>query len=221
MGELDAVVIAPRWGEISKAIEAKATETHQGSALTAVREQYAKHFEAIAQHPRLLIGKEVPAIGREGMETLKDSADAREWQEAVKGLLAQEVHDRASRLAEGDGSKLEVLQASVELFSKNSDLIPGSKQFNRALADEFATIVKPYEVRENGKLQGFSIPVQPIVDLLRKQQSAPAAAPAAAVPPPAASPGPQAGIASKAGAGDTADDYSVLFGTLGLPNLRI
>lgn len=205
----------------------------QTAALADVRADHEKYFEAIERHPRMLVGTEVPAIGREGTEMIKDTADAREWQEAVKGLLVEEIRDRASRAMEDDGGNLSTLHQSIELFQKNVDLIPGTKGFDKDLATRFAQMVKPYETRVEGKLHGYSIPVQPIIDSLRAQvKSERAAAPVAPVAGAAApKPGarvnrpaepPQAGIRSKAGAGGSeTEDFSTLFGTIGLPNLQI
>jgi hypothetical protein len=169
----------------------------------------------------------VPAIGKEGMETLRNSEDAKEWQEAVRSLLVAEIRDSAQSKMEDSREFINTVHASIDLFKNNPDLIPGAKGFNRALADSFATMAKPYEIRDeddNGLL-GYSIPVQPIIDQLRAQQKAaavPAATPAAAPPlqPKKADP-PQAGIVSKAGNSSEREDFSTLFGTIGLPNLQI
>jgi predicted house-cleaning noncanonical NTP pyrophosphatase (MazG superfamily) len=183
----------------------------------------------------MLVGTEVPSLtGPEGsMETLRDVNDAREWQDAVKQLLTEEVRERATRQLEENKDILDTVHASIELFAQNKDLVPGTRQFDRQLADRFAAMAKPYELRVEGKLHGFTIPVQPLIDSLRAQltaerAAAPAAAPAAGT---AAAPGrapakpadpPPAGIGTKAGSSsDDAEDFSTLFGTLGLPNLRI
>jgi hypothetical protein len=185
----------------------------------------------------MLVGKQVPALnGAEGeMETLRDANDAREWQEAVKVLLTDEVRERATAAMEENKGILDTVHASIELFTKNPDLVPGTRQFDRQLADRLAGMLKPYELRVEGKLHGYTIPVQPLVESLRaslvaeRAAARPAAADAAAAA--TARPGarsvpaadaPQAGIGSKAGsAGGEAEDFSTLFGTLGLPNLRI
>ena len=179
----------------------------------------------------MLVGVEVPSLnGPEGsMETLRDADDAREWQEAVKVLLTEEVRERTAKAMDENKGILDTVHQSIELFAKNKDLVPGTRQFNRRLADRFASMVKPYELRVDGKLHGYTIPVQPLIDQLRtslaaETPAAPAAPPkAAATKTPArqADP-PQAGIGSKAGSSsDDAEDFSTLFGTLGLPNLRI
>jgi hypothetical protein len=180
----------------------------------------------------MLVGQKVPSITGQGEDTLKDTADAREWQEAVKSLLTAEVRDRATRQMEESADFLNTVHASIDLFKNNPDLIPGTKDFDVDLANRFGKFAEPYELRVDGKLQGYSVPVQPIIDQLREQVikdraaapapagAAPAAAGGASTPPPADPP--QAGVESKAGSGaDPSDDYSTLFGTIGLPNLRI
>jgi hypothetical protein len=169
------------------------------------------------------------------METLKDTADAREWQEAVKQLLGEEVISRASVKLDENRDFLNTVHASIDLFKNNVDLIPGTKGFDKELADSFAKFAEPYELRVDGKLQGYSVPVQPIIDRLREQivaerAKAPAApSPAAGAPaasaggastPPPADP-PQAGIPSKTGSGAEKEDFSTLWGTIGLPNIQI
>lgn len=186
------------------------------------------------KHPRLLVGTDVPAIGAEGMERLKDSNDAKEWQEAVRSLLVQEIRDEAQKKLDESRTYLETLHASIDLFKNNPDLIPGTRTFNKPLADKFAELAKPYEVRQDGKLQGYSVPVQPIIEALRSQfaqESATvdnAGSPVPASPPPAGAAAvpptpepPQAGIPSKAGASSEREDFSTLFGTIGLPHLQI
>lgn len=204
-------------------------------AFTATRQEYENYFKALETHPRLLVGTQVPAIGKEGMETLRDSNDAKEWQEAVRDLLIEEVNEGARTLAESAAPQIQLLHASIDLFKNNKDLIPGTRTFNKQLADDFAKLATPYEVRQDGKLRGYSIPVQPIIDNLRAQQEARTQAagtspatqqerPGTAAPP-AAAPSraeqPQAGIPSKAGASSEREDFSTLFGTIGLPNLQI
>jgi hypothetical protein len=214
-----------------------------------VQKEHQPYFDALKQHPRQLVGTQVPRIGGEGMETLKDTDDAKEWQEAVKQILVEEVRDRASRAMEENAGFLETVHASIEIFQNNGDLVPGTKEFDVELANRFATLAAPYELRVDGKLQGYSIPVQPIIEQIRKQvaderargaaspppaaasggatpapaagaAAAPAAAPAAPAATPPADP-PQAGIQSKAGNSSETEDFSTLFGTIGLPNLQI
>lgn len=199
----------------------------QEEALAEVRTEHAQYFKALETHPRLLVGTEVPAIGKEGTEKLKDTDDAKEWQDAVKSILIEEVREKARQGLDGKAEFMATVHQSIELFQNNVDLIPGTRGFNKELAERFAVMAAPYELRVEGKLQGYSIPVQPLIDTIRTQLKA--EAPAAAAPAadtPAAAPAtpaepPQAGIPSKAGSGDQSEDFSTLFGTIGLPNLRI
>lgn len=208
-----------------------------------MQEEHSAYFEALEQHPRTLVGEEVPAIGREGMDRLETTEDAKDWQDAVKTLLVQEVQDRAERAMEENDGFITTMHSSIELFQNNTDLIPGTVEFDVELANRFTALAEPYELRVEDKLQGYSVPVQPIIDHLRKElvaeraRSAPppsppggapagapaaagATAPAAAPAKPAADP-PQAAVQSKAGNSDSKEDFSTLFGTLGLPDLQI
>lgn len=225
---------------MSNALESSTLKIHQDAAFAEVKTEFSKYFEALTKHPRLLVGTEVPAIGREGMETLRDSADAKEWQDAIKSVLSDEIRSRAEKALDADAPMMQTLNSSIELFQNNADLVPGTKQFDKELADQLIKVAKPYELRVNGKLHGFTIPIQPLVDQLRSQitagratakaQSAAAAqqaapgsttgAPAKVDAPPAAE-APQAGIRSRAGASSEAEDYSTLWSTLGLSNMRI
>lgn len=78
-----------------------------------MQKEHQPYFEALQKHPRLLVGQSVPAIGKEGTETLRDTADAREWQEAVKQLLVQEINDRAGRGMEEQAGYLSTDRKSV------------------------------------------------------------------------------------------------------------
>jgi len=168
----------------------------------------------------MLVGKQVPSPGGEGMETLKDTNDAREWQDAIKEILVQEIEGKASVWMQDAVGFMETIHSSVDLFKNNTDLIPGTKGFNKKLADDFATMMQPYEVRIEGKLHGYSIPVQPIIDNLRKSAAKVPQA-AAAAPKAQKSAPPQRGIASKAPTSGEQEDFSTLFGTIGLPHLKI
>jgi hypothetical protein len=217
---------------MSSKIEQSVLEGYQQQAFAAVKDEYANYVDALEKHPRLLVGTTVPAIGKDGTETLKDTNDAREWQEAVRSILVQEIQSRAQTQMSGSRDYLETIHASIDLFKNNPDLIPGTPAFDKDLADAFAQMAQPYEIRVDGKLNGYSIPVQPLIVNLRGQlaaqrKAAPASsepsagAPAEAPRPPQQVEPPQAGIPSKAGASSDKEDFSTLFGTIGLPNLQI
>ncbi len=200
----------------------------------------------LRKHPRVMVGEQVPDLkGGDGMTTIRDEADAQSWQEAVKSLLTEEVTSRAEKAAESTTDLMNTVHASIDLFRNNADLVPGTKDFDVELANRLTSIVKPYEVRIDGKLHGYSLPVQPLVDQLREllkaerekasaagsppaaggtaaAPAAPAAAGAPSTPAAAVGDQPQAGITSKPGSsGEGKEDFSTLFGTLGLPDLVV
>lgn len=212
------------------------------AALAEVKDEHGQYFEAIEKVPYLLVGQKVPAIGREGDQIIRDVEDAKGWQDAVRSLLVAEVKGKAAEAMDADGStQLQTVHASIKMFQDNADLVPKTKTFDADLANRVTSTAKPYEIRnEAGKLLGYSIPLQGIIDQTREAlkveraaaatAAAPAAAATAAAPAagqaatgaaaPAGEP-PQAGITSKAGSSTESEDYSTLFGTLGLSNFTI
>lgn len=220
---------------MSTALEERTAQAYQTAALEEVQTEHAQYFEALNKHPRLMVGQQVPVLEGEGMETLRDVNDAREWQEAVKSILVEEIKDRATTAMEENSDFLSTIHASIGLFQNNPDLVPGTAEFDVTLANRFAELATPYELRVEGKLQGYSIPVQPIIEQIRAQLVAerslsapatPAAGAAASSPAAPAAPRkpvdpPQAGIQSKAGSGEAKEDFSTLFGTIGLPDFQI
>jgi hypothetical protein len=210
---------------MSTALEERTVQAYQQSALAEVKTEHPKYFEAIETHPRLLVGTKVPGLNGAEDEVLRTTEDAREWQEAARHVLVAEIRDRAGKQLEENRGYLDTVHASIELFQNNPDLVPGTKDFDVELAKRLTTLAEPYEIRHDGKLQGYSIRVQPLIDQIRAQvaseRTAAAAAPsttAAAAAPPAAArvvDPPQAGITSKAGGGgDAAEDFSTLFSTI-------
>lgn len=193
------------------------------------QEEYSHYTDLLELHPMELVGKEVPPIdGSDQMVVFRTTAEAKEYQEAVKTVLGRMMRSEVERLREEDAEVISVVHNSIELFQANPDLVPGSKSFNRELADEVMSLVEPYALRMDGKLTGFSIDIQGIIDQTRgrlKQR-------AAAQPPPApakkaapkrkpASP-PQGGIASKAGtSGGEVEDFSPMWAALGINSMPI
>lgn len=222
---------------MSTKLEEASLQARQRAAVAEVQEEYSKYFTALNLHPRRLVGQEVPSSTGEGMETLRTSEDAREWQEAIKDLLSDEIRERAEQISEEDAANLGILHQSIELFQNNPDLVPNTSKFDKELADSVVKFAKPYEVRADGKLMGYSIPLQALVEQERQalkerraaQPAAPATpgAPAAQQQPaqgdaPKPAEAPQAGIQSRAGqSGEGADDLDALWGTLGLSGIRL
>ena len=188
-----------------------------------MQQEYDKYFKHLRMHPRQLVGMEVPAVGREGMERLRDAADAKDWQDAVKHSLAEEVSSRVEERREELKPIFETVHSTIDLFRNNADLLPKSKQFDKELADRFAKIGGEYKNVVNGRFIGYTVPMQPIINQLRSQLAAERAAKAAPPAPPAPTPqqqraaeqprtpqgtwtGPQAGITSKAGRSGAGSD---------------
>lgn len=209
---------------------------YQEAALKEVQEEHPKYFEALNKSPRQLVGEKVPSTkpnaGPDDFEVLRDSADAKDWQETIQKTLVDEVKHRAGKAIDANAEAIKVTQGAIELFQNNNDLVPRTKEFDKELADKLIKIVGPYALRdEDKKLLGFSIPVQPIIDQLRSELVASRAAtvpPTSDTPPAAAPPAPedppQKGIPGKAGvSGDGKDDIGDLFATLGeeFRNIRI
>lgn len=231
VGELDATTLTDKWGEIANGFESSQEEFLRTDVLQEMQTELPQHFEAINKHPRELVGQKVQSVtDLSKTEVLRDAADAESWQGAMKRLLAQEVASRVGARQEDMRDQFQTVHASIDLFRNNADLIPGTKQFDGELATRFVAFAKDYEVRSGGgKLLGWNVPVQPLVNQLRTQMAAERAAKAPAAPaaptaqqqraaeqprtqvgtfaaPAAPAPGPQAGIVSKAGTGAGTED---------------
>jgi hypothetical protein len=186
-----------------------------------VQRKHGRYFEALSVHPRMLVGREVPSMTKEGTETLENTQDAREWQEAVQLVLQQEIENTAGSWIQDSVGFMETVHSSIDLFRNNPDLIPGTKGFNKELADSFASMASAYEVRIDGKLHGYSVPVQPIIESLRKQLGNRPPAAGKHAQRQAQEEPPQRGVRSKAPSSSEPEDFSTLFGTIGLPHLKI
>ena len=186
-------------------------------------------LEAINVHPRLLIGDTVPSVKAGGApEVLKTSEDARDWQEAVRGIITEQVTNRTSALMNDARPLLGTLQDSVNLFRSNRDLIPGTAEYNPQLAKQFIEMTKAYLFVADGKPLGWRVDVQPILDSIR--QSLGAAAPTARQEQVASQPratdgkwdAPQAGIPSRTGSsGAEEEDYSAFWKTVGMSDMNL
>lgn len=247
VGTVDAASLGADWGRVLQGLEDSQDADLTQTAIAAIRTEYKGYLDRIDQPARALVGTEVPSITNpEQMEVLRDSQDAKDWQDAVKDALGKEVRDRVSRGRDDTRGMMDTLTQSVSLFQNNPDLIPGTTTFDAELAERFVELAAPYQLEIEGKLVGYNIPVQGMLSSLRTQLQASRAAAAAAKPAalaPAAQSAqqrraaeqartqqgqfqgdkPQAGIESKAGnSGEGAgEDFSALFGTIGLPNFRI
>ncbi|QIN93928.1 hypothetical protein HWD16_gp45 [Microbacterium phage Arete] len=238
----DAAEFNDNWSAVLTGLEERETKELTTQAVTDVKTEYANYIEAVEQAPRYLVGKTVPrADGAEGTETLRDAADAREWQDEIKKQLAREVQSRVQQGRDANRNTMEVLTNSIEVFRGNPDILPGAKQFDKELATRVADLVRPYAVKTaDDKMAGWSIDVRPLIisarQALAAERAAKPTAPAKAAEPTAQqqraaqqpreqgkfaghpADAPQAGISSQAGqSGDDGESLDALFGTLGFP----
>jgi hypothetical protein len=207
------------------------------SATAELREEIDPRFIQILEtRPLLLVGENVPNLKDRSKPDMliRDSTEAREYIETLGGLLEDEVNSKVTAKAESVRPMMSVIQESVLMFQNNADLVPGTKQYDPELAKRFTDIAKSYELRVNGKLYGYQVNVQPLINSLRSDLAAARGA-AGASPPPAAPATPQprnqqgqfeppqAGIASKSAmsgeGGD--DDFSTFWAAVGMPNVNI
>ena len=233
----DAAEFSSNWSAALDGLESKLTAQLTQTAVDEVRTEFKGYIDAVEQAPRYLVGKTVPkADGSEGEETLRDAQDARDWQEEIKKQLGREVSRRIEAARTDNAGMMEVLNNSVQLFQSNPDIVPNTKQFDKDLANEFAALIKPFEVRNDGKLVGWKVDVKPMLTTLRQQLNARRAATPAAPAAPTAqqqraatqprnerqqfAPNqdtPQAGITSSAGQSpEDGEGLDALFGTLGI-----
>ena len=198
----------------------KVRETARVEALTGMKEEFNTYFEIIEAPPRMLIGKSVPSLDPEkDTEVLRDAADARDYQEAAKTLLAKELGSRVQAGVQEQAAYLQVLSQSIDMIQQNPDLLR-----DKVFADRVADLIKPYEYRKDGKLIGYSVNVIPLVAQVRKQLAAeraaggaPAtsAAPAKPTTPATPAPGPQQGLRASAAQSSQPEGFDQLWSTLG------
>lgn len=207
------------------ALDDKFTESFQQQAVEQAQEDYPHYIERLNMHPLELVGKELPAIdGSDENVVLRTAEEVAQWQEAVKVILQRELEASVEAKQQESAEVLDVIHASIELFRDNPDLVPGSKSYNKELASRFVKLAEPYALKLNGKLAGYSIPVQGLVNQVRAQVKAGATAPAATPPAKKAAPAhrPQAGVPSKAGkSGEGEEDFTPMWNALGITDVPI
>jgi hypothetical protein len=167
----DAADFEPNWAAAIEGLEKRQTDELTAMAVAGVKTEYAQYLEAVEQAPRYLVGKTVPkADGSEGTERLNDAQDARDWQDEIKKQLAREVQSRVRAGVENNRTTMEVLHNSIELFRGNPDIVPNTKQFDKELAERFASLVEPYAIKTQAdKTAGWSIDVRPLLKTARDQ----------------------------------------------------
>lgn len=210
---------------MAESLETRFTESAQQMAVAQAQEDYPHYIEVLELHPLELVGKELPSIdGSDTPLVFRTATEVEQYQSAVETILSRELQADVVQRRQQSDEILDVVHASIQLFQDNPDLVPGAKSYNKALAAEFVRTAEPYALRMNGKLTGYSIPVQGLVDQARARVKAAPATPAAKAPAKKAAPGakPQAGIPSKAGAGGgEGEDFGPMWKALGIDSAPI
>lgn len=229
------VEVAPLLDLSAQTISENAERSFRQQAVQEVNAEIGpKYDEALRKPPYLLVGERVPDL-RGGSEPvlLRDSADAREWQEAAKTLIEAEIQSRVASKTEEVKPMLSVIQESLLMFRNNPDLMPNTKEFDKQLADRIADLAGDYELRVNGKLYGYQVDVQPLINKVRAQLNQERGAAGATTnrqqqvaqqprQPNGQFDGPQAGIPSKAGtSGEAGDDYSAFWDSMGMKGMIV
>ena len=208
-------------GKASVAIADKVRETARVQKLGEMRDEFGAYFQATEMPARNLIGKEVPSLDPDrDTETIRDLADAQDYQAAVRDTLVKELQQRVVNQVDENREYLEVVGQSIDVLQSHPDLLR-----DKVLADRVSQLIKPYEYRHEGKLVGWSVNVLPLISQVKEQlkaerqrtsKPAASAAPAksAANKPPADPP--QAGIKSSAGQSGESDSFDQLWSTLGI-----
>jgi hypothetical protein len=228
--------------QAQNAMQERMAQSFKAQAFSQVREELNPDFiKFLRVSPIALVGSEVPSIAvnaRPG-DTMRilDTQMARDWHEGVTKLIENEQQNENIR------PLMSVIQDSFLMFQNNPDLFPYAAEFDQELADQFASIAEAYELRVDGKLFGYQVDVQPLINGLRSQLVAQRAVTGerqqvetrtvqqrqAAAAQPRTEDGrfdtPQAGIASKSGMeGEPDDDFSTFWGATpfkNMPNLNM
>lgn len=222
--------------EITKRLEAQ----FQSQAFQELRGEINEaYLDGLRLRPLQMVGMEVPSIrpdAKDGeMMKILDSQMARDWQEAVTGLIEDEVKDKVAQRQDQLRPMLSVIHDSIQLGQNNPDLIPGTKGFDLELATRFVKLAKAYEVKSAQGVIGYQVNVQPLINELRaglaqergasgerqKQDARVVQQREKAAAQPRTEGGqfdnPQAGISSKSGmSGGPADDYSAFWSATGI-----
>jgi len=237
----DATPVVAELSVATEKISERIEQSFRTAAMDSLREKAdPRYFDLVDIHPRRLVGMKVPALSPNGEDILiRDTEDAKSWQEATKELINEEIDSQVKTRQQDVNPLMGVIQDSVMLFQNNPDLIPNTKQYDRDLAAKVMEVAESYAYKINGKLIGFQTNLQPIINSFRaqiaaqrgaqnqqqvqarqEQQRQQAQAQARTTTGQfAADPGPQAGIESKAGmtGGEDEEDFSSFFRAMGLP----
>lgn len=197
---------------------------YKQDVVARTEEVYGHYTQLLELHAMELVGKALPPIDGSDERFVPSSVqEAQQYQEAVNSMLVRQMRGEIEAMRQADDEVISVVHDSITLFQNNPDLIPNSKSFNKPLADHVMKLVQPYALRLDGKLTGFSIDIQGIIDQARGQfKAAPPAPTKKAATGRTTAPRPQGGLASKAGTSGAGDeDFTPMWNALGIDNMPV
>lgn len=237
---LDPAEISTALGSANEKVSERLETAVLGQVTREVYDSIDKEFhEVMRLSPFEIVGSEVPDLRRGAQEgskiKLRDSAEAREYQDSLKNIVQRQVDDQKQQKLSELKPMMSMVQGSVMLFQNNPDLVPGSAKFDVELATRFTRMAKAYEQRgPNGKLLGYAVNVQPMINELRSglnsergaqgQQRSEQQRQAAANQPRTEQgrfDSPQGGIMSKSnaqGGGGAEEEFSTFWSAVGIQN---
>lgn len=205
---------AERFSEVSDfgtGIEAAFTRRAEETILPRMNEEYANFIRHIQAAPRDLIGKELPINGDPAnMSKIRDEESAVAWQREHQQLLEQTFQELREDYMREHSTERVAVNNALELFSANPDLIPGTTDFNKDLAEGVMKYASKFIVKdENGRAIGFTVSVNNLISYARQElqkRASTSAAPAPVVPEDP----PQVGVGTRQGATSASDDAAEL-----------
>src|SRR5690606_37490127 len=118
--------VVGQFSEASRLIQERAQSAFEKEAreelATAMGDRAKVYEDALGMSPYMLVGREVPNLRGDGVITIKDTTDAREWQEAAKMLIDRDIESRTKTKLEAVKPMLSVVQDSIQLFQNNPDI---------------------------------------------------------------------------------------------------
>jgi hypothetical protein len=229
--------VVPLFGQASKAIEENTSKAFEAQATSELQEKFSGAFALLEDIPYLMVGKTVPNLRGDGEVTLRDTTEAEQYQKALGRIIDGERQKLISQKHDQVRPIMSVVQESVLLFQNNKDLVPNTKEFDPELAEAFTRTARAYELRADGKLVGYHVNVQPLINELRTQLATRRGASSAQQPQQTARQqqaaqqprndvgqfdAPQAAIPSKvADSGEADDSYDAFWTTVGMGGMPV
>jgi hypothetical protein len=158
--------------EASNKITQNMESSFRQAATAEVEADIDKVFlDILNDDPYQLATKSVPDIrpgaANDAKVTLRDSSEAKAYQESLAKLVKAEIDDVVKQKTDQIRPLMSVTQESALLLQSNPDLIPDTDKYDPELAALVYEVGKSYELKVNDKVIGFQVPMQPIINKLR------------------------------------------------------